>query len=178
MFIGSFPEVLHVLISALLIYMILIAILRVSGKHALSQFSAFDFVVAISVGNLMATGILDKNVPILNAALAIALIVGLQVLLSWLGTGQRWARRVLQSEPRLLVHKGRMIQRALCEERVPDSEILQQIRAKGIGSLKDVEAVVLEANGSLSIIRTPDKAGDSCNDVQQEPKDETENQEK
>ena len=60
MFISSFTDALRVVVSTILIYDFLILVLRISGKHVISQFSAIQFAVAISVGNLLATTILDK----------------------------------------------------------------------------------------------------------------------
>jgi uncharacterized membrane protein YcaP (DUF421 family) len=68
----------------------------------------------------------------------------------------------MKSEPTLLFYRGQFLRRAMEHEHVPEIEILAAIREQGIGSMEEVEAVVLEADSDFSVIRQSDKKSDSA----------------
>lgn len=81
---GSWNAVLHRLIVGTLSYFGLIVWLRVSGKRTLSKWNAFDFVVTIAFGSILASALLTGSTSLVQAMLSIGLLVGLQYLLTWL----------------------------------------------------------------------------------------------
>ena len=65
-------------------------------------------------------------------------------------------RRAVRAEPALLLHRGQMLPDALRGQRVTEGEVLASVRGAGVARLDDVEAVVLETDGSISVVRRPD----------------------
>ena len=145
-----------VLISVLA-YVSLLIFLRVSGKRTLSKMNAFDFVVTIALGSTLATILLNQNVSLAEGALALALLIIFQFLITWTSTRVSWFRRLVTGEPSLLLHEGEFLSPALNKARVTRDEIRAAVRARGIAQLEDVYAVVLETDGSFSVIQ--DKVG-------------------
>jgi uncharacterized membrane protein YcaP (DUF421 family) len=62
-------------------------------------------------------------------------------------------RRLVKSEPALLLHQGQLLRGAMMAERVTEEEIRAAVRAQGVGTLEDVAVVVLETDGSLTVLR-------------------------
>ncbi|MGF1549779.1 MAG: DUF421 domain-containing protein [Sphingomonadaceae bacterium] len=153
MFFDGWPDIVRVSLITLCAYAGLIVILRVAGKRSLSKLNAFDFVVTVALGSTLATVLLSKEVSLAEGVLALALLAGLQYLVTRLSLGFSWFRGLVRSDPALLVEKGRYLEEMMKRERVTRGELDQAIRNEGIGRIEDVDAVVLETDGSFSVIR-------------------------
>ena len=140
------------LLIGVLAYVSLVFMLRVSGKRTLAKMNAFDLVVTVAIGSTMATIVLSKSVALAEGLLALALLIGMQFAISWSSTRMPWLRRVVTGEPRLLLRDGTMLDEALRDARVTREEVRAAVRSSGIGALGDVAAVVLETDGSFSVI--------------------------
>jgi uncharacterized membrane protein YcaP (DUF421 family) len=154
LFFGTATDILRIAITAIALYFLLILILRVSGKRTLSSMNAFDFIVTVAIGTTLASTILDQTITLTEGLTAFIVLIGLQLSISWFSSRSKRFSRLVKSEPKLLCYKGRLINDALRQERIVESEIMQSLRSKGYSSLQDVDAVVLETNGNISIIST------------------------
>lgn len=159
MFFDDWTGLLRVVVVGILAYAALVVLLRVTGKRTLSKMNAFDFVVTVALGSTLATVLLSRDVALAEGVLAFALLILLQLVVAW--ASARWPgfRRLVKAEPRLLLHKGQMLRGAMLAERVAPEEVLAAVRASGHAGLEQVEAVVLETDGSFSVVP---RAGDSA----------------
>lgn len=148
----SVSALLRILIVSVLAYAALILVLRFAGKRALAKLNAFDFAVTVAFGSAFATILLSKDVALVEGLLAFVMLALLQWGLSRLSIESRWFRRAVRSRPALLVHDGAYCRRNLASERVTESEVEASVRKAGIGRIEDVAAVVLETDGSMSVI--------------------------
>ncbi len=152
MFFDNISGLVRVLVVGTLAYVWLVAVLRVSGKRTLAQLNAFDFIVTVALGSTLATVALSSTVAWTEGALALALLAALQFGAAWLAVRFTWARRGLTSEPALLVRDGRVDVAALRRERISQQSLDQAVRSSGPGGLELVAAVVLETNGTLTVV--------------------------
>ncbi|WBB77783.1 DUF421 domain-containing protein [Micromonospora sp. WMMD882] len=145
-------DLLRLLLVAVVVYPLLVVILRLSGKRTLSKLNAFDLVVTVALGSTLATILLSRDVSLAEGTLALALLVALQYVAALVAV--RWppSQRLLKARPTLLLRDGRLRHAALRDARVAESEIRQAARSQGIGDLGALAAVVLETDGSLSVI--------------------------
>ncbi len=132
-------------------YVALVVMLRVTGKRTLSKLNAFDWVVTVALGSTLASAILSSSVSVSEGVLALALLVALQYVVTWSSVRVPLVRRLAKSEPTLLYHDG-FLEEAMRRERVTRSEVEQAARADGHADLGGVGAVVLETDGSLSVL--------------------------
>jgi uncharacterized membrane protein YcaP (DUF421 family) len=159
MLLQNASDLWRILVVGVLTYPALIAVLRWSGKRTLAKMNAFDLIVTVALGSTLATILLSRDVALLEGLTALVLLVVLQLAASWLSVRFGPVRRLLKSQPTLLLRNGKVITEALREQRVTAGEVHQAIRAQGIGGLASVAAVVLETDGSFSVIPTQ-QAGD------------------
>lgn len=136
-------------------YAAMVFLLRISGKRTLSKMNAFDFIVTVALGSTLATSLLSKDTALAQAAAAFALLIGLQLGITWLSVRSNRFQRLIKAEPRLLFHRGQFLRGVMRAERVIEEEIYAAIRAQGIARLDQVEAVVLETDGSFTILQRP-----------------------
>ena len=152
MFFDSWSGLLRVLVVGALAYGALVAMLRVTGKRTLAKMNAFDLVVTVALGSTLATVLLSKDVALAEGLLAFALLAGLQFAVAWLSVRSKPFRQMIKSEPRLLVSSGEILDSAMRDERVTRDEVLSAARSSGYAGLEDIEAVVLETDGSFSVV--------------------------
>ncbi len=156
MFFSNWFGLFRVVIVGTLAYAILVLLLRISGKRTLSKMSAFDLVVTVALGSTLATVLLSKDVVLAEGALAFILLVSLQYVIAWLSVRSRRIERLVKAEPTLLFFKGDFLHEAMRHERVTDAEVCAAVRAQGLPNLKSVGAVVLETDGSMTVLQNQD----------------------
>ncbi len=152
MFFESWDSIVRSFIITILAYIILILMLRVSGKRTLSKMNAFDFVITIALGSCLATVALNKSVPLADGALVFLLLILLQFVITWLSVRIDKVKKIITCTPTLLLYKGKMLKEVMKKERVTIEEIYVIARKKGFTDLKEIDAIVLETTGDLNVI--------------------------
>lgn len=147
--------ILRTIIVGILAYISLILLLRVSGKRTLSKMNAFDFTVTVALGSTLATVLLNKNVALVEGITAFGLLIFLQFVVTWLSVRSSLIRRLIKADPVMVYYQGEFLP-TMKETRIIQEEIYQAIRSQGIASIDEVEAVVLETDGTFSVLQ---KAG-------------------
>ncbi len=153
MFFDDWFGLIRVLIVGVLAYVALIIFLRVSGKRTLSKWNAFDFVVTIALGSTLASVIISKDVVLIEGVIAFALLIGLQFVITRLSVRFDSIKNVVKAEPTLLFDKGEFLPEAMRRQRVAESEIRAAIRSNGLAAIEEAEAVVLETDGTFSVVK-------------------------
>ncbi|RNF39588.1 DUF421 domain-containing protein [Planococcus salinus] len=143
---------IRIMIMAVLIYSYLILIMRLSGKRTLFQYNMFDMIISIAYGSTIATVLVTKDVTFLEGAIVLGMLTLLQLTIAVLEMKSKKFGAFVSPTPTFLYYKDNYCEEILKKERVLKSEIRNAVRQQGIGSMEDVEAVVLEGNGSMSII--------------------------
>jgi uncharacterized membrane protein YcaP (DUF421 family) len=152
---------LRTVAAGVLAYLSLVLILRVTGKRTLSKMNAFDFVVTVALGSTLATILLSRDVSLAQGVVALALLVLLQYAITWTSVRVGWVRRLVTGEPTMLLHRGEWLPVAMRRTRVTEDEVRSAVRSGGIAALADVEAVVLETDGSFSVVARANGAASS-----------------
>ena len=146
-------------------YLWMIFVLRLSGKRSLSKLNAFDFAITVAFGSALATIMISPDIGLLRGAIVLAMLALLQYAITKLSLWSKFVRDIVRSRPTLLVEDGKLFQEALHYERVTLDEIAEAIRKDGHGRLDQVAALVLETDGSFSVIEKSGEALDLLYDV-------------
>ncbi len=153
MFFQGWDGIVRTLVAGFLGYVGLVAFLLISGKRTLAKLNAFDLVVTVALGSILASILIQRSLPLAEGMTALALLIGLQYLVT--ATSVRWeafARSVRRS-PSLLVRKGDFLKDAMRRERVTEREVLSAVRASGVSGVEAATAVFLESDGTMSVIQ-------------------------
>lgn len=156
MLFGSWSSLLRTLVVGVLAYAVLIVFLRLAGNRTLSKLNAFDLVVTVALGSTLATVLLNADVSLADGALAFALLIGLQFVVTWSSVRASGIRQFVTGEPVMLLYRGEFLHGAMRQARVAEDEVHAAIRSTGLATPNAVEAVVLETDGSLSVVRRND----------------------
>ena len=158
LFYANWQSLLRTLVIGVTAYAGLILLLRISGKRTLSKMNAFDFIVTVALGSTLATMLLSKDIALAQGMVAFAVLILLQFLITWTSVRAKWVRTLVTGEPSLLLHKGEPLPKALLQTRITKEELGSAIRSAGLSSFHDAESVILETDGSFSVIPRSDKS--------------------
>jgi uncharacterized membrane protein YcaP (DUF421 family) len=151
-FVGDWSEIARVLVLGAAAYVAMVATLRASGKRTLAKLNAFDLVVTVALGSVLASIALSSDVSLAEGVAAIVLLVLAQWSVSWASVRTPIVGRLVRAEPSVVFIDGRFCDAALKQVRLTRSEVLQAIRSNGFGDLDLIAAVVLETDGTLSVV--------------------------
>lgn len=156
---GGWDPIVRVMVVGPLAYGAMVFLLRVSGKRTLSKMNAFDFVITIALGSVLAATLTDSSLALSTGVAVMAFLILAQLVITALSVRIDWVERVVKADPSLVVLHGRLLEDAMRRHRVTESEISAAVRASGKATIGDVEAVVLETDGSFTVIGEPPVEG-------------------
>jgi uncharacterized membrane protein YcaP (DUF421 family) len=151
-FFQGWGGILRVIVVGTITYAGLVLVLRLTGKRTLSKMNAFDLIVTVALGSALASTMLSKSTPLVEGLTGLVLLVALQYAITWLSVRSEWVQGLVKAQPAILVHRGRFQRAAMRRERVTEEEVLAALRGQGADSLNDTMTVVIETDGSLSVL--------------------------
>jgi uncharacterized membrane protein YcaP (DUF421 family) len=143
---------MEIVIRASILYFLIWILLRAMGKRELSEMSAFELVLLVTIGDLVQQGVTQEDYSITGAFLAIGTLGFWVLVWSYVSFRFKAARGVIEGHPVIVVHDGQVQQEALRIERVTLDELLDAAREQGISDLRRVRFGVLEAGGKFSFL--------------------------
>lgn len=154
LFYAGHEPLVRTLVIAVVAYPAMLFLVRVSGHRTLSKMNAFDMIVTIALGSTLASVITSESLALAQGLLAFFLLVFMQYGITFMVRRSSTIEHHVNGEPTLLFHRGRFLHRALDEARLTESNVLAAMRSTGASTTDDVESVVLETNGTISVVRS------------------------
>lgn len=152
MWFDSWSALLRIVLVGAASYVTLVVLLRISGKRVLAKLNAFDFVVTVALGSMLASAVLTQDIRYADVLIGMGLLICTQWLVSRVTTSLPGGRRFVNAEPTLVLRRGELLEPALRRVRLTRGEVLQAARSAGHGGLQTIAAVVLEPDETLSVI--------------------------
>ncbi len=144
---------MHTVFRSLAVYLFVLVVFRISGKRSLSQITTFDFILLLIIGEATQQALLGNDFSIVNAWVAIATLVALEVMFSRMEC--RWPSfaRVVGSLPVVVVENGRLLEDRAKQEGVTLSEVLAAGREHhGLERLEQFKYAILERHGGITVV--------------------------
>ena len=142
-------------LRTVILYLVLIAGVRLMGKRQVGQMEPAEFVVTMLVANLAAVPMQDEGIPLFSGVVPILTVLGLELVLSALSYLSVGLRRLLCGKPVILIENSRILQQNLRKTRITADELTGHLRLKEVLDLKTVQYAILETNGNLSVFLYP-----------------------
>ncbi len=146
------------LIRTLIIYAFVVIALRLMGKRQIGELEASELVVTIIISDIAAIPITNPELPLITNVMAIFLLMILEILLSYAAYKSSQVRSILYGRPSTFFKNGRFDQKEMLRQRFNVTDIMEEVRNNGICTLDDVEFIVMETNGKVSVILKADKS--------------------
>ncbi|MBI4638862.1 MAG: DUF421 domain-containing protein [Candidatus Rokubacteria bacterium] len=156
------PEisVLEKVLRSVVVYLFMLAAFRFTGKRQVGQLTPFDLVVLLIISNVVQNAVIGPDNSLGGGLIGAAVILALNGALVEAAYRSKWLRRVLEAEPTLLIHNGRILAENMRRERVTLEELHAALRRSGIVEPGQVRFAVLEESGAISVVPRP-AAGDA-----------------
>jgi uncharacterized membrane protein YcaP (DUF421 family) len=148
----------HLLLRAGVSYVFVLLLLRVAGKRQIGQMGAAEFVALLLVSNAVQNSMNGGDNSLTGGLILAAVLVALSMSVSWISYRWRRVGSVIQGSPCLLVYRGEAVHKNLERNMIPTRELHSLLRRQGIHDLKGIHEAVLEANGSISVVRSSELA--------------------
>ncbi len=142
-----------------LIYGALLIFVRLSGKRTVGEFTPFDLVVLILIGEGSQNGLIGDDHSVLGALLAAATLISINKVLSWLTSRSPGLERFVDGEPEVLARSGKQVVEALRRNNISPSEFDQALRAHKC-TIEDVALALLEIDGEITVIKHDERVPD------------------
>lgn len=144
---------LEVALRTAVIYIVVLAGVRLSGKREVGQMTPFDLTLLLLISNAVQNAMTGPDTSLLGGVVAACTLLVMNYFVAEVSGGNRRFRKFIQGQPSLLVHDGEVIASHMAKEHVSLDELQRAMREHGIGSLHDVALSVLEVDGSISFLK-------------------------
>lgn len=147
-------ELYRIPIRAVLGFIVLHALVRASGKRTVHEGTAFDFTLALILGDMF-DDILWAEVPASQFATAVAVLVLAHTAVSLVAYHSQPAHRVITGEPALVVEDGAFVHAAMQEERLAPWDLDALLRQQGVAAedRRQVHEARIETSGQMSVLK-------------------------
>ncbi len=142
----------HFVARGVVVYVLVMILMRVSGKRAVGQFTPFDLVMLILIGNAVQNGINGGDNSLSGALLMASTLVALNYLTAWLAARSMWFEHIIEGRAVVIARDGVVYFDVLRRELVSRDDFDEALRGCGVRHEQDVELAVLETNGKISVI--------------------------
>ena len=139
----------------IILYLVLIAVIRLMGKRQIGQMEASEFVVTMLVANLASIPMQDSGIPLFSGLVPIVTVLGMELVLATASLRSIFVRKLLCGKPVILIENGNILQKNLRKTRITLDELTGHLREKDVLDLKSVQFAILETNGNLSVFPYP-----------------------
>jgi uncharacterized membrane protein YcaP (DUF421 family) len=160
MFFHSWARIGHVVLASVIVFALVVALLRFVGQQALAKMSGFDVVFAVTLGSVVGTVVISRDVTISEAVAALVTLLGVQELTRYVQSRSLRVHHVVRQRPRVVLWDGKLLEDRLRSASVSADEIRAAVRRAGLRSLADVRIIVLENDGDWSVVAKRDVESD------------------
>lgn len=152
-------------IRTLILYAIVVFVMRIMGKRQIAQLQPFELVVAILIADLAAIPMENTGIPLISGIIPIFALLLAQITLSFLSLKSERIRAFICGSPNIIIENGKINYKELERERINLNDLLEQLRAKDMPNIADVEFAILETGGQLNVIPKSQKRPLTPNDL-------------
>jgi uncharacterized membrane protein YcaP (DUF421 family) len=156
MFPASGQVLINIALRTTVIYLLVLAGVRLSGKREVGQMTPFDLTLLLLLSNSVQNAMTGPDTSLLGGAVAATVLLVLNYLIANLSGANRRFRKFIQGEPSMLIHDGQVIEAHMAKEHVSMDELERAMREHGISDYHQVAIGVLEVDGSMSFLRYDD----------------------
>jgi uncharacterized membrane protein YcaP (DUF421 family) len=159
-------------IRTIVIYLVLIAAMRIMGKRQLSDLQPIELVVTLLIADMASVPMQESGVPLLNGLVPIAVLVSLELLLSGLMLKMPKVAALISGNPVVIIRDGQLQQKALKKLRMTVADLAEYMRRQNVFDIKQVQYAVAETGGQISLFLYPAQQPATAADVGISPPDD------
>ncbi len=145
------------LIRTVLLYVVVVAAVRLMGKRQISELQTSELVVTLLISNLASVPMQDTGQPLVSGLIPICALVMCEITISVLMLKSSGFRKMICGRPIIVIYDGKIQQGEMRRLRMSTEDLFEQLRQKDVFSIQDIAYAIVETNGKMSVIKKPDK---------------------
>lgn len=149
----NFHIVVEIIFRSAIVYLVVLLGVRLSGKREVGQMTPFDLTLLLLISNSVQNAMTGSDSTLIGGIVAALTLLLMNYLVAEMAGVNRRFRKMVEGQPTLLVHKGKIISEHMTKERVSMDQLERALREHGIGNYHDVALAVLEVDGSISCLK-------------------------
>jgi len=157
----SLPHWWEFIVRAVVVYLFLLVLLRITGKRQVGQLAPFDLVLLLVLSNAVQNSMNGGDNSITGGMILAATLVAINSSVGWLTYRSKTIEGIIEGRPVILVHDGKIDHLALRQVQMTTHELEASLRAAGCAGPTDVRFAVLENTGKVSVIPMEHEGGRS-----------------
>src|SRR5690554_1625327 len=143
-------------IRSVILYALVLIVVRLMGKRQIGELQPFELVITIMIAEFAATPIENSDIPLINGIIPIMTLLFLETFLSVLMLKSQIARKIIDGKPSIIMNKGKLVYKEFKKQRININDLLEHLRIDGYNNLHELEYIVIEPDGQLSVIPKPE----------------------
>jgi uncharacterized membrane protein YcaP (DUF421 family) len=149
--------------KACVIYILLVVLIRLSGRRTVAQMTSFDLILLLIIGSATNRALLGEDFSIINAFIVVCTLIVLDILMSLAKREFAGFAKIIDGVPMIVVEHGRPLRDRLYKARIDEEEVLVAARKHhGLERMNEIKFAILEADGNISIIPDREAAGENA----------------
>lgn len=140
-------------LRAVVVYVVLLVLLRLTGKRSVGQFTPFDMILLILLGSAVQNALLGEDTSLLGGIILAATLIALNWSVGFVSARSRTVDILIEGEAVLLARDGRIFHKVLEREQISPNDFEEALRGHGLIDVQNVRCAFLETNGAISIIK-------------------------
>ena len=149
----------ELIVRALIVYVLLIGLLRVSGKRQIGQLAPFDLVLLLVLSNAVQNAMNGGDNSVLAGIISAVALIGLNFIAGYLTFRSKRLERLIEGQPEVIIHNGKLFEKVMARAQLTHHELNAALRQAGCLSVADVHCAILENNGSITVTQRSTNAG-------------------
>ncbi len=134
------------------VYLFLLALLRITGKRQVGQLAPFDLVLLLVLANAVQNSMNAGDNSLIGGLLTAATLIGLNFIVGFVTQRYKKLEAVIEGRPQVLIHNGKLFEDVMAKAQLTHHELNSALRRSGCSSVEDVHSAILENNGSISVV--------------------------
>ena len=155
-------------LRAAAVYVVLMVLIRLSGKRTMGQFTPFDMLLIVLLGNAVQNSLLGKDTSLPGGLLLATVLIAMNWCVAFVTSRSQRAERLVEGVPVVLARDGQLFRSVLRREMVSEDDFEEALRQNGQMTLTDVRIALLETNGAISVVPRDSDGGKPTSNVPDE----------
>jgi uncharacterized membrane protein YcaP (DUF421 family) len=139
-------------VRAVVVYVFLLVLLRITGKRQVGQLAPFDLVLLLVLSNAVQNSMNAGDNSLTGGLVSAATLVGLNFLVGYITHRSKKLEALVEGRPEVLIHNGKVFERVMARVQLTHHELMAAIRQNGCACIDDVHLAVIENNGAISVV--------------------------
>jgi len=142
----------ELVVRSVVVYVFLLALLRITGKRQVGQLAPFDLVLLLVLSNAVQNSMNAGDNSLVGGLISATTLVGLNLLVGLATYRSKRLEAIIEGRPQVLAHDGQLFEDVLARAKMTHHELNAALRQAGCACIEEVGSVILENNGSISVV--------------------------